>query len=92
MQVQVRTHSGVIMRAKRGRHGTCPNMPAVNIRKVTQQGVESVQCRLGCSRWGAHWRNLANTIEPSTRAGDVACVNYFDHLSLIDVKLTCIKV
>jgi len=20
-------------------------------------------CRLGCNRWGAHWRNLANTME-----------------------------
>jgi len=34
-----------------------------------------------CVRWGAHWRNLANTIEPSMCGGDAAIVpNYFDHL------------
>jgi len=32
-------------------------------------------------RWGAHWRNLANTIEPSMCGGDAAFLsNYFDHL------------
>ena len=29
-------------------------------------------CRLGCTRWGAHWRNLMNTIEPSSCGGDAA--------------------
>jgi len=27
---------------------------------------------LGCTRWGAHWRNLANTIVPSACGGDEA--------------------
>ena len=91
MQVQVRTHSGVIMRAKRGMHGTCPNMPAVDILKATQQGVESVQCgcRLGCSRWGAHSRNLANTTEPFICSSDVALCQI---TLTIEVKLTCSKV
>jgi len=32
-------------------------------------------------RWGAHWRNLANTIEPPMCGGDAAFLsNYFDHL------------
>jgi len=30
---------------------------------------------------GAHWRNLANTIEPLMCGGDAACLsNYLDHL------------
>jgi len=30
---------------------------------------------------GAHWRNLANTIEPFVRGGEAAFLsNYFDHL------------
>jgi len=33
---------------------------------------------------GAHWRNLANSIEPSTCGGDAAFLsNYSDHLLLI---------
>jgi len=36
-----------------------------------------------CIRWGAHWRHLANMIEPSTRGGKVAFLsNFFDHLLL----------
>jgi len=35
-----------------------------------------------CTRWGAHWRNLANTSEPSMCGGDAAFLsNYVDHLS-----------
>jgi len=34
-----------------------------------------------CARWGAHWRHLANAIEPSMFGGDAAFLsNYFDHL------------
>jgi len=29
--------------------------------------------------WGAHWRHLKNTTEPSVCGGDVIS-NYFDHL------------
>ena len=33
---------------------------------------------------GAHWRHLANTIEPSVCVGDAACCqNYFDHLLML---------
>jgi len=28
---------------------------------------------------GAHWRHMANTIEPSMCSGDVALSNYFDY-------------
>ena len=39
------------------------------------------RCWVGCTRWGAHWRNLANKIEPSLCGGDAALMsNYFDHL------------
>jgi len=32
-------------------------------------------------RWGAHWHNLANTIEAPMCCGDAAFLsNYFDHL------------
>jgi len=34
-----------------------------------------------CIRWGAHWRQLANTIEPFMCGGYTAFMaNYFDHL------------
>ena len=34
-----------------------------------------------CISWDAHWRNLANTIEPSMCSGDAAFLSiYFDHL------------
>jgi len=46
----------------------------VDILKVTRQGAEPVRCgrRLGCTRWGAHWRNLANTTELSACVGNAA--------------------
>jgi len=40
-----------------------------SILKATQQGTGPV--RFGC-RWGAYWRNLANTTEPSVYVGDAA--------------------
>jgi len=49
--------------------GRCPNMSAIDILKVTQQRTEPVRCEC---RWGAHWRRLANTIEPSMCGGDAA--------------------
>jgi len=37
-----------------------------------------------CPDGRAHWRQLANTIEPSVCGGDaVLCQNYFDHLLLL---------
>jgi len=48
--------------------------PAVDIciLKATQQGAKQVQRgrRLGCTRWDAYWRRLANTIEPFVSGGD----------------------
>ena len=44
---------------------------------VTQQGVASVRCRLvpmRCTRWGAHWRHLATTVELSMCGSDVLYV------------------
>jgi len=37
-------------------------------------GTKPVRCgtRLGCTSRGAHWRQLANTSEPSVRGGDAA--------------------
>jgi len=34
----------------------------------------------GCVTCGAHWRNLASTIEPSVRRRCGLFINYFDHL------------
>jgi len=37
-----------------------------------------------CIRWGAHWRYLANAIEPSMCGGDATFLsNYFEHHSLL---------
>jgi len=49
--------------------GRCSDKSVVDILKATQQGAEPV--RFGC-RWGAYWRNLANTIELSVYVGDAA--------------------
>jgi len=45
----------------------------VDILKAGQQGAAPVWCRcwLVCTRWGAHWRHLANTSELSLCVGDV---------------------
>jgi len=45
-------------------------------------GMDSGGPKEACVRWGsAHWRNLANTTEPSVCCGDAAFLsNYFDHL------------
>ena len=50
-------------------------------REVCKKRLNRSRCRLGCGlrraqentiRWGPHWRNLANTIEPSLCGGDAA--------------------
>jgi len=35
-----------------------------------------------CTKWGPHWRNLANTTELSTGGGDGLLTNWFDLLFL----------
>jgi len=35
--------------------------------------MDSDGSKEGCVKWGAHWRHLANTTEPSMRGGDGAC-------------------
>ena len=42
----------------------------------------TVQMPFGCTRLGAYWRHLANTIEPSMCGSDAA-LTYFDHLLLM---------
>jgi len=64
----------------------------VDIVKVTQQGAAPVlcKCRYGSTRWGAHWRDLAITIEPSTCGDDAAfLLNYFDHLLVAVLNVNC---
>jgi len=40
-------------------------------------------------RWGAHWRHLMNTTEPSMCGDDAALSNYSDHLFLLRVVCVC---
>jgi len=42
--------------------------------------MDSGALKEACVTWGAHWRNLTNTIEPSLCGSDAALSNYFDHL------------
>jgi len=64
---------------------------------AVQKRLNRSRCRLGyglgwlgpikeaCVRRGAHWRNLANAIEPSMCCGDAVFLsNYFDHLLLLE--------
>jgi len=44
-------------------------MSTVDMLKAAQQGTEPVWCKY---RWGAYWRHLANTIEPSMCGTDAA--------------------
>jgi len=42
--------------------------------------VDSDGPKEACVKWGAHWRHMANTTEPSVCDGDAAFLsNYFDH-------------
>ena len=45
--------------------------------------VDSGGSKEACVRWGAYWRHLANTTEPSVCGDDAAFLSdYFDHLFL----------
>jgi len=55
--------------------GHAQTCAAVGIVKATQQRGSTLVwcgCWLGCNRWVAHWRHLANTIEPSVCGSDAA--------------------
>jgi len=67
-------------------YAQCPHMSAVDILKATQQHTEPVRCEC---RWGAYWRNLANTIEPPMCSSDAiffcqitvtTCYHYGRHM------------
>ena len=64
--------NGEILRAKRGRPRTCREMSSSRCTQNDSAGAERVWCRIGCSRWGAYWHNLANTIEPFVCGSDTA--------------------
>jgi len=72
--VQIHTRKSGILRGEVAGSGRVWTSLAVDILKVTQQGVEPVRCgcRLEFTRWDAHWRNLAYTSEPSVCGGDAA--------------------
>jgi len=57
--------------------------PAVQIHiQNTVKNAETGWFTEPCIRWDAHWRNLANTIEPSVYGCDTALcqINYYDRL------------
>jgi len=63
--------------------GTCPDMSSGRYTQSDSVGgsTGTVQMPIGCTIWGAHWRHLANTIEPSVCVSDANIMsNYFDHL------------
>jgi len=68
--VQVSPWEGAILRGS-----ACPND---TLTWAVQKWLTWFRCRLGCGHgwpkkaWGAHWRLLANTIEPSVGGCDVA--------------------
>ena len=64
--------------------------PIVKYRDLLRYKLSEMWTPVGPSKeariiWGAHWRNLANTIEPSMRGSDSAFLsNYLiDHLLLL---------
>jgi len=75
--IRWRSRSPHVKRQFWGRKGSDPGHVrtclTVDILKATQQGAEPVQCRcrLGCTKWDAHWRHQVNTIELSVCSGYV---------------------
>jgi len=54
--------------------------------------VDSGGPKEACIMWGAHWRNLANTNEPSMSGGDAAFLsNYFDCLLHIGATIPSLE-
>jgi len=62
--------------------GHAQTCPMVDRLKATQEGQHQhgADAYWGVLDGGAHWRNLANTIEPSMCGGNATLSNYFDHL------------
>jgi len=50
--------------------GRCPDVSAVDIRKMTQQRYRTCTVRMPMA--GTYWRNLVNTTEPPMCGGDAA--------------------
>jgi len=65
-------YEGTILSGKRSGAGHAQTCPVVDILKATQQEAEPVRrgCLLVCTRCGANWRSLANTIELSMSGAD----------------------
>jgi len=73
--IQISTHKGEILRAKRGQPRTCRRVR----RSIYLKLLSRKHSRYGADAdWGAldgmhaRWRNLTNTIEPSACGGDAA--------------------
>jgi len=70
--VQIPTHEGAILRAMRGRPGTCQDMSIYSKWLSRGQNRHGVHADWGVLDGGTHWRHLANTTEPSVNGGDPA--------------------
>jgi len=77
---------------------TCPGMPHNTLPWVVQKWLNGSRCRLtcrlgyrhkeACVKWSAHWRYLADTVEPSMCGDDAAFLsNYFNHLFTLVILL-----
>jgi len=78
MEVQIAPCHGAIFGGK-----ACLGMPDDTVPQngLTIWVVDSGWPKEACITLGAHWRNLANTIESSMCGGYAAFLsNYFDHL------------
>ena len=88
--VQVPARKGEILRGGSGRPITCSDVSGGRYSQSDSAGgsTGTVRMLIGCTRWGAHWRNLANTIEPFMCDSDeVFLSNNFDHWSKHMVKV-----
>ena len=65
-----------------GEKGPTQDMPDGQYTQSDSAGgsTSTVRMPTGYTRRRAHWRQLANTIEPCMCSGDAALTNYFDHL------------
>jgi len=75
MGIKIPMHKGAIFRVKRvsPRHAwTCPAVDILKARGRTCAELVQCWCPLECTRWDAHWHNLANTFELSVCGGSVA--------------------
>jgi len=73
-RIEIPASEGSILTVTRGRPRTCPDMADRWYTQSDSAGGSTgmVRMPIGCTSCGAHWRNLANTSEPSVCGSDAA--------------------